>query len=423
MRQSFLAVATTVLLCVVSTPALSVDVSVLYDKPSIAVMPLLHDGEVLFQDYSKGSYRLYVLPIDGGGKSEVYNSGTTYLHPLDFGGSHAAWIGYTSGGAGGGLFKSTGPVVPGGPGAGASYFVKGIAVNAESATNLAGDGAYKEHVAVDGNRVVWTDYRHFSAGDTTVEVYFYDFAANKESRLTDHNGYKANPAVQGDYIVWADYRNTSSDKHNADIFLYDLSNNDEKPICTEPGYQDQPCVNGHLVVWQDYRNADSDGKNADIYLYDLSKEEEKPICTAQGYQCYPKIYGGLVVWHDYRNAGSDSKNADIYYYDLSTGSEGEVTLKSGYQGSPDLYGEYVVWQDYTDNKIYVGHFGEVTAVRPAARSVDIAGPHRSNAAAVTCFDIRGRHVPSRPQEARGTGVMTRRFNGTARMFLRGARSW
>lgn len=426
MRRLFRSLPTLVLLCVVSTPALSVNTSVLYDKPEIAVIPLLYNGEVLFQDYVQGSYRLYVLPIDGGNKSEIRNNGSKYLYPLDFGGSHAAWISYVaSGTSGGGLFKSTSPVDPVDPGtppADAAYYVKGLSMDTQSESDLASDTAYKEFVAVDGKKAVWTDYRHFSTADTTIDVYLYDHGTNKETRLTDNRSYKSHPDIQGNHVVWSDFRNTSSDKYNADIFLYDLSKNEETPICTEPGYQAQACVYGDRIVWQDYRNADSDSKNADIYLYDLSKNEEKPICTAEGYQCYPKIYGDIVVWHDYRNTDSDSKNADIYFYDLSTGEESEVTLKSGYQGPPYLYGDYIVWQDYTDNKLYVGHLGEATVVRPAARSADVIGRHRNNATAVKYFDIRGRHVSSRAREASGPGAMARWADGTAKMFLRSARS-
>lgn len=344
--------------------------TVVYDRASIAVIPYLHSGNVVLQDFTQGTYRLKLVNVATRNVTEIRNNMTAYLYPVAFGGTHVAWIGYGSGGGsipiggdGGGIGGGDiGGSIGGGdviiPTTGAAYHVMRLDVSSKSEKTVSTDTAYKEFVAADGGKVAWTDYRYFSAGDTTVELYLYN---GSESRITQKQGYKSWPHIRGNRVVWQDYRNAGSTK-NADIYLYDLGTRNEKAICTNDRYQDQPCVYDDLVVWQDYRNGTGGDRNADIYLYDLSTNEEIAICTDPAYQSRPKVYGDFVVWHDYRNAGSDTANADIYGYDLANKTEFVVTAKGGYQGPPHLYDGYVVWADYTDNKVYALRAGETASV-------------------------------------------------------------
>jgi beta propeller repeat protein len=352
--------------------ALSIQVSTLF-KPGIATPPLFYDGKVCIEDFVQGSYRLRLVDASSGTVQELRNNSMSYLWPLAFGGIYAAWIGYGSG--------------RGGPDGG-GYYVQTI--NATSKTELkAVENIYFiERLAAAANRVVWTDYRYFTAGDTTVEIYLYDFLSGSERRITSQKGYKSGPYIMGNQIVWQDYRNATVNPENADIYLYDLGTNQEKTVCTNTTYQDQPSVYNDVVVWQDYRNTGSNPKNADIYMRDLATGTERAICTAQGYQAYPKIYSNIIVWQDYRNATpSDTSNADIYLYDLATNSEMVVTTKAGYQSEPFLYGSTIVWFDYSDNIIFKASFNSSsvnTSIEPSiSRSGNI---HRKLVVTTTTVD-------------------------------------
>jgi beta propeller repeat protein len=351
--------------------ALSIQVSTLF-KPGIATPPLLYDGKVCIEDFVQGSYRLRLVDASSGTAQELRNNVTAYLWPLAYGGTYAAWIGYSTGGGGGG----------GGSGAGGipiSYYVQTINAANKTEVKIVENIYYIERLVAAANRVVWTDYRYFTTSDTTIEIYLYDFSSGSERRITSRKGYKSAPYIMGNQIVWQDYRNATQDGKNADIYLYDLSAGQEKTVCTYSAYQDQPSVYNNIVVWQDYRNAGSDQKNADIYMRDLSTGTERAICTAPGYQAYPRIYGNIIVWQDYRNATpSDTSNADIYLYDLATSTEMAVTTKTGYQSEPFFYGSTIVWFDYTDNTIYKAALNITSVNTSIASSISRCGNAHGN---------------------------------------------
>jgi beta propeller repeat protein len=347
-----------VALCCAGNAAIAVQMQIapIY-TPSIAVIPLVNNGKILVQDFLQGTYHLESIDASSTSPAvSIRNNLQSYLHPLDFGGPQVAWISYGAHAAapGGGIpiaprktaASSIAPLL----GGSARYEISVFSLGTSAEQNVSTDTGYKEFIGADGSAVVWTDYRYFSAADTTVEIFYWN-AGGSERRITNHRGYKSAVRLRGNLIVWQDYRNAGSIK-NADIYLYDLSTSAEKAICTNPAYQDQPFAQGRYVVWQDYRNAGSDPKNSDIYLYDLSTNQERPICTAPGYQSDPQVYGDIVVWHDYRNAQTDSSNADIYLFDLSTNTEQAVTSKAGYQAQPYLYNGLLAWYDYSDRKVY-----------------------------------------------------------------------
>jgi len=375
-------------------------------KPAIPVVPLIVGDQLCIQDFAAGSYQLRTVAFGTGAAALLRNNLLAYLWPLAFGGTHAAWIGHTSGQYGGG-----GGGGGGGPDSGSagSYYISAIAVPTKVETALLQDAFYIEQIAAGPNRVVWTDYRHYSVTDTTIELYRYDLAVGAERRLTSHSGYKAAPCIGGDKVVWQDYRNKVADPENADIYIYDLSVNQEAAVCTDPSFQDQPCVYGSIVVWQDFRNAGADGRNADIYMRDMSGGAERPVCTAPGIQAYPKIHGTVIIWQDYRNASpSDTGNADIYCYDLATQREMPVVTKAGYQDEPYIGSAGAAWFDYTDGTLYKAVFdpsGVHMAVPEALtrQGTGCAVRLQGGTAVSGSWDLRGRHADG----AQGFGVYLR----------------
>ncbi len=357
MKRIMLVTAVMSFLCFQSYSESPVQVSVLKNDLTLTAIPYLYEKTVLFQDYSEGFIYLRTVDIES---RQVVNirKNSKYLYPLAFSGSHVSWIEYT-------YQIKYGAPKPGSPAQAdtlVKYFVKAMNVSDKSESSLTNDTTYKEHIAAYGDKVVWTDYRHFTPGDTTVEIYLYDFTQKKETRITNAKGYKAFPHIYGNKIVWQDYRNAAPGSNNADIYLYDLQSQTEITVTTNTAFQSQPQVFENLVVWQDYRNAGGDEKNADIYLKDLTSGSEKVICSAPGFQNVQKIFGNYIVWQDYRNALSDTLNADLYLYDMSKGEEFPITTKSGYQGEAFLWGNHITWQDYADGFLYLGVISPLSSV-------------------------------------------------------------
>jgi beta propeller repeat protein len=400
--------------------------TVLYENLAVAAAPLLYEKTVLYQGFAGGTYRLYLVDVSTGRRAELRNNGTSYLWPIDFGGTRAAWITYSTGSGGGGLLKARAadypvgggglPIDTGGGGGGypipiptAQYRIEAIDVASRTTSTVTSDQSYKDFLAMDKSTVVWTDYRHSTASDTFNEVYMCSATGQNIARVTNAVSFKAGLDVRGNRIVWQDYRNAGSVAANADIYLFDKSTNSEKAICTNNAYQAQPCIYGDIVVWQDYRNAGANTKNADIYMYNLSTGAEKAVCTNGAYQSHPVVHGDYIVWHDYRNAAAgDTSNADLYMYDLKEGAEKVVTDKPGYQGPASIYGNAAVWYDYTDRSLYFAYLDGTIAVgseRMERMPFDKPSALRTTACMrmkyVDAYDIRGRTRNARRAPAAG----------------------
>ncbi|MBD3393318.1 MAG: hypothetical protein GF418_14415 [Chitinivibrionales bacterium] len=393
-----------------SLPASAIDLSVteLFD-PAIAVIPDIDGSGIMYQDFREGKYKFISRDLTAT-EEVIRDNGPAYMHPFDFGGNLLAWIEYKT--TYGGMSKrGIDTPVP----ADGDYYVKVLEVSGGSETHATSDVGYKECIAADGIDVVWTDYRHYSASDTTIELYYYD--GGSESRLTNQQGYKAAPMVRDNAMVWQDYRNATSNQSNADIFYATLPGVQEEEICTEGSYQAQPCLYGDIIVWQDYRNADG-GDNADIYMYDRSSNDVTEVCTDASYQAHPKVYGDYIVWHDYRNvSGSDPENADIYLYEISTQDEQEVTTKAGYQAPPYLYGNNIVWYDYEDGKVYRAEIGGTSARQASWPSV---GARRNAPQPDAIYDFRGRKL--KRMRAKGLVLMKNPAGTVKRRLIREAQN-
>lgn len=382
-----------------------VQTSIFNNDLTLTTMPRLVNGRVLVQDFKDGFYKFYMLDIQSGSSTEV-RAHSKYLYPVAFSGSYVAWIEYTKSYGHGGM--------QGGPVSGdslVSYFVKAMNVDDRTEFTLSSDVSYKEHITAHGDKVVWTDYRHMTPGDTTVEIYMYDFSKGEESRVTEVQGYKAWPHINNNKLVWQDYRHAGTTK-NADIYMRDLDSGSETEICTEDSYQSQPHIFEDKVVWQDYRHALTETDNADIFLRDLSTGEVKEICTVSGYQGTPKISGSYIVWQDYRNAQQDSSNADIYMYDLSRDAEFHVIMKNGYQGEPSICGSAIVWQDYSDMSLYKGVIDAVSSVSRGNRLLPVHSIITEQPESF--YDLSGRRIPQK--NIRNRIILKRNSSGSVERF-------
>jgi beta propeller repeat protein len=196
------------------------------------------------------------------------------------------------------------------------------------AVNLTGDSEASSP-AISGTKVVYST--HGSYGHTSLVC--YDLAtSNAISLASSDNGGGWTPAIDGNRVVYEDYRNG-----NSDIYLYDLATSTEKRLTTNAAVQSSPDISGTNVVYTDRRNG-----TYDIYLYSLATSTERRLTTSPRNQTRPAISGTKVVYTDDRNEyGGD----DVYLYDLATSTEKRLTRNRADQFDPDISGTDVVYTD------------------------------------------------------------------------------
>jgi len=73
------------------------------------------------------------------------------------------------------------------------------------------------------------------------------------------------PRIDGNIVVWQDYRNG-----NWDIYGYDVTSGTEFQITDDTAHQRYPDISGHTVVWTDYRHGPEE-----IYAANIA-----PVCLA-----------------------------------------------------------------------------------------------------------------------------------------------
>ncbi|MHC4123286.1 MAG: peptidylprolyl isomerase [Planctomycetota bacterium] len=197
--------------------------------------------------------------------------------------------------------------------------------------------------AVSGDIVVWYDYRNYHTEQGGVKLKTDIYGRDMSDVNGDPNGFsictsielQTNPAIDGNSVVWEDYRNG-----NCDIYGADISNPDsptEFPVCTAIGNQYNPAVLGDIVVWEDYRYGDA---NMAIYGYDTTTQSEFAI--AFGPVSNSDVSDSVVVWQVRRNG-----NWDIYGYDVIQGVEFPISVADGNQVEPVIDGNTVAWLDST----------------------------------------------------------------------------
>lgn len=295
----------------------------------------------------------------------------------------------------------------------------------------------QEFPTVDGQRVVWQDFR---TGPT--DIFLADMTTNEVKNLTNTPTWEVQPDIDGDFVVWKDgYRGIGihglnlatgqtfaavEDKHDVsrphlshgvvvwadnraggedwNIYGYDIVRSVEFIISAQPGRQQDPQIDWPLVVWWDYKEH--------VFLYNLETKETQTILNTRAAR-FPAVSAAdnLVVWQDGRNG-----NWDIYGYDLTTqvelalltaprdqelvaishglvayqnrneGNSWNVHLllladkrtfaldaQSSQQVQPALDGNTIVWQDYRAHQPDIYQF-TWSGLMPAVVQYPVAAP-------------------------------------------------
>lgn len=189
---------------------------------------------------------------------------------------------------------------------------------------------------VDGDKVVWEDFR----GGTLPDIFVYDFSTDKEKNITNDTSFeKRTPVVSGDKVVWEDWRG------NQNIFLYDMHKNTTGPIIDDDAFRITPDISGNKVVFRE----SNFGVPAHIQVYDLETGIKTQITSDQTSQpSQPAISGNRIVWKDGRNSSDD-----IYFFDLDNPGAGEIQVTSSnqHQRFPDIFGDKIVFDE--NGKIFM----------------------------------------------------------------------
>ena len=217
--------------------------------------------------------------------------------------------------------------------------------------------------ALGQNLLAWNDARnspsHVPPEYGNHDIYALDLVTGEEFPVCTALWDQEDPAIDGNIIVWADYRraNPILNPLISDIYGYDVTTGREFLIASadDDVRQVKPDISGRIVVWADMHNG------GDIWGHDLHANTTFPICVNPFSQNDVAIDGRYVVWEDYRN-GVDQ---DIWGYDLLTGREFPIYLGPGDQGDPSISGDLVVWDSYTpgeDARIWGAYIPEPVTV-------------------------------------------------------------
>ena len=195
------------------------------------------------------------------------------------------------------------------------------------------------HPRIDGDRVVWQDYRDIGAhsGDeANADIFVYDIEARDEFKVTDNHS-SSRPDVDGEIVVYTDKR-----EGDLDIRGYNVRTDESFWVARRSGSnQDRAAIDGEIVVWQD----DRDG-NWDIRGRDLDGDEFW-VSRREGNQVNPRISGRTVVWEDDRDGC-----CDIYMRDLDSGDVRRVT-DSNDAHEPDVAGDWIVYRRGDGDRISI----------------------------------------------------------------------
>jgi len=302
-------------------------ISVLDQLAVFPSIPTVAGNTVAFVDYRNSTYSLYQVNLNTT-QEQIASLNVGYTEPqIRISDEKVVWIGY--------------PTTTQ-----ADVYVRNLTTSIT--TRITSNAAYQNFPDIQGNKVVWQDYRNaISSNKENADIYLYDILTAQTKQITTNTTYQTSPSVWGNRVVWEDYRNAQTAKTNADIYLFDVATNQETQITSNSAAQIYPDIWEDKIVWEDYRNG-----VGDIYMYDLTAKTERAISTFKAYKTHPVIYGNWIVWQDYRNG---TTQADIYGFDLVTNQEYPIIVQAEHQDYPQLDGLDLVWLDFRNNRQDIYH--------------------------------------------------------------------
>lgn len=195
-----------------------------------------------------------------------------------------------------------------------NILITDLVVLPSGADGLTDSDGWQERPAIDGNRVVWTDYNSGNGN-----IVWCDLGDYSKHQITFDINNQSSPDISGDRIVYFD---DSSGSKN--VYLYNLLTSDTIPLTNNAHNKQSLEIEGDYVIWNEQV-----GGVYEVFVHDLQTGETKNLTgNDPGEQRYPKIDGNHVVWEDLR----DPANTHIWMATLTRESTNKPATELPYTG-------------------------------------------------------------------------------------------
>ena len=202
-----------------------------------------------------------------------------------------------------------------------------------------------EWIDMDGD---WVVTRNDDAPENPDTIHAINLVTDEHVVVAPFPGYFVNnekPAIDGDSIVWMQYRQCCA----WDLVHFDLQTRTTMSITTDGPLNTEhwPDVSGDWVVWNN-----GSLQSGDIRAYNMATTEHVTVTQDSFAQWYPKIDGNLLTWTDDRNG-----NRDIYGFDLETRQEFILVNTPQSDYAQDIDGNILTWYSGVPNAIAYRIYG------------------------------------------------------------------
>lgn len=192
---------------------------------------------------------------------------------------------------------------------------------------------------ISGSKVVW-----LGSNGQTIEVFLFDAATGKSTRLTNNTVNEIGAAISGNNIVW-----NSLTGQVSKAFFYNSSTKRLVEL-KAPGITSAAAaaIDGDNVAWTGF-----DGKDNEVFLYRDATRTSTRLTNNNTNDLANGISGLNVVWTGFE--GSDS---DIFFYNGTTRTTKLLTNNTTNDGPSLISGSNVVWTaaDGTDTEVVLRRF-------------------------------------------------------------------
>ncbi len=108
---------------------------------------------------------------------------------------------------------------------------------------------YSNIFAMDDGRVAWIGVK-----DQKQDLRIHDVATGETEQVTDDGSEKFFVAIEGDKVLWTDSRHVIPDAFytNFDIYLYDLQTGTETRLTDTPGQEQMSSIHGDKISWCEF---------------------------------------------------------------------------------------------------------------------------------------------------------------------------
>jgi hypothetical protein len=192
-----------------------------------------------------------------------------------------------------------------------------------------------EWIDMDGD---WVVTRNNDAPENPDTIHAINLVTDEHVVVAPFTGYFVNneyPAIDGDSIVWMQYRQCCA----WDLVHFDLETRTTISITTDGPINSEywPDVSGDWVVWNNGAY-----QNGDIHAYNMATTEHVTVTQDAFAQWYPKIDGNLLTWTDSRRG---PQFRDVYGFDMETRQEFPGVVGSQPAYAQDIDGNILTWYE------------------------------------------------------------------------------